>query len=1163
MPTNTRPIRALLALAALLPALLAGPAVPPARAALGGTFDGPRWTPSPADSADFGAIRRALADAERIAAAASRDARERRRILRPLQLGADSAAAALHDRIAARSPADSVTMAQALLLRYEARSPVLGLRDSIVREVLWEGYALLERQVGPDSPSLLRALAFLVEGYHSTQNLRRAAEVGERRLAILDAMSPADSLELSDALMDITEHHTSLGDFTKAESRGARAVAVCERTGGERDGRLARALTQLANARFRQSRFAEALDGHRRALALRERTAGPGSADVAQGLHNIAATYAQMAETDSALAWGQRALAAWELPENNANASIGSTLTLLGQLRRMTGDYERARTLLERGVEIRRRANAPNSPTVAQALESLAGLLEEMGDYRAALANREESVRIRERAQGAANPDYAAALDGLARLRLAMNEPAEALPLAQRAIEVRTKALGPNNERLARMHATLGDVQRALGDPGAALASYERARAIDTASGQAEKGEHVPVLWRLGQAHLALHQPARAESALGAARALAIRTVGPAHPLTLDVTDGLAQAERALGRIGSALDHALAAERAGRELFDLQAPALSERQALRYAHVRPTGLPTAIELATRPEAAERVADVWDGLVRRRGQVLDEMADRRRAVRRAEDAVTDSLRRAWEGASRALGSLLAGGGAADPAWEKRVAAARARLEKAEAALGARSRAFRDERSRGAAGFAEVARALPEGAALVAYARYAGDDPAEGRARNGSRLAAFVLPARGAKPFVVPVGEAWTADSLARDWRAAMRPPGEGGEAEARAAGRALREAVWDPVAARLGGARRVLLVPEGELNLVNFAALPAEGGRYLAEAGPEFHLLPGERDLAEPAAPARGAGLLALGGVSFDEAAAGAPLLAAATRSGSVPGWRGPLAGCEGFRAVTFAPLPATAREVERVAAEWPAGAGEVVKLAGADATEAAVRGLAPGRRIVHLATHGFFVDPRCGSGEGGGRGIGGLAPSAPAASGPAGAPAGASATAAPADAVAAKPAAAADAGDAENPLRLSGLALAGANRRAAAGEGGDDGILTAEELAALDLAGVEWVVLSACDTGVGTLGAGEGVFGLRRALRLAGARTLIASLWAVEDQSASRWMESLYRRRLRERQDAVASVNGAMRDELARRRAAGESTHPFYWAGFVASGDWR
>ena len=78
----------------------------------------------------------------------------------------------------------------------------------------------------------------------------------------------------------------------------------------------------------------------------------------------------------------------------------------------------------------------------------------------------------------------------------------------------------------------------------------------------------------------------------------------------------------------------------------------------------------------------------------------------------------------------------------------------------------------------------------------------------------------------------------------------------------------------------------------------------------------------------------------------------------------------------------------------------------------------------------------------------------------------------------------------------DNPLLLSGLALAGANRRASTSTDEDDGILTAEEVASLDLEGVEWAVLSACDTGIGEVKAGEGVFGLRRAFQVAGASTV-------------------------------------------------------------------
>ena len=147
-------------------------------------------------------------------------------------------------------------------------------------------------------------------------------------------------------------------------------------------------------------------------------------------------------------------------------------------------------------------------------------------------------------------------------------------------------------------------------------------------------------------------------------------------------------------------------------------------------------------------------------------------------------------------------------------------------------------------------------------------------------------------------------------------------------------------------------------------------------------------------------------------------------------------------------------------------------------------------------------------------------------------------------------------------GDDGLPL-LSGLALAGANHRAAALPGVEDGILTAEEIATLPLSGVEWVVLSACDTGVGSLQVGEGVFGLRRAFRIAGARTLIMSLWPVEDRSARVWMRALYEGRMTLGLDSAEAVRHASLVTLRGRRSSGESTHPLFWGGFVAVGDWR
>jgi CHAT domain-containing protein len=190
-----------------------------------------------------------------------------------------------------------------------------------------------------------------------------------------------------------------------------------------------------------------------------------------------------------------------------------------------------------------------------------------------------------------------------------------------------------------------------------------------------------------------------------------------------------------------------------------------------------------------------------------------------------------------------------------------------------------------------------------------------------------------------------------------------------------------------------------------------------------------------------------------------------------------------------------------------------------------EASETALREKAPGRRMLHLATHGFLLGEECPSF---------LAPPQ-----------------------------AGSRSQVEDPLLLAGLALAGANHRQHASPGEDDGILTAEEIASLDLTGVEWVVLSGCDTGVGPVAGGEGVLGLRRAFRVAGAGSLILSLWKVEDQATREWMHELYRSRLEEGMDTAESVRAASVAVLRQRRKDGRSTHPFYWAAFVAEGDWR
>src|SRR5262249_28102069 len=96
-----------------------------------------------------------------------------------------------------------------------------------------------------------------------------------------------------------------------------------------------------------------------------------------------------------------------------------------------------------------------------------------------------------------------------------------------------------------------------------------------------------------------------------------------------------------------------------------------------------------------------------------------------------------------------------------------------------------------------------------------------------------------------------------------------------------------------------------------------------------------------------------------------------------------------------------------------------------------------------------------------------------------------------------------------------HPLLLSGIVLSGANREPKEGE--EDGILTALEVSEMELPKLELVVLSACETGLGKTAGGEGLLGLQRAFAVAGARTVIASLWSVDDKATQALMSEFYR----------------------------------------------
>jgi CHAT domain-containing protein len=503
-----------------------------------------------------------------------------------------------------------------------------------------------------------------------------------------------------------------------------------------------------------------------------------------------------------------------------------------------------------------------------------------------------------------------------------------------------------------------------------------------------------------------------------------------------------------------------------------------------------------------------------------------------ALRRSGAPRVDRLMADLSAARERLANLVVRGPQGDPIerYTAMVEQANVKKEELEAELGTLSREGREESARRQIGLKPIARALSAGSALVAYvrfARHAVGEPTEAQPSASEpyvhpepvpAYAAFVLGAGDSAPAFAPLGDAGDIDPLVEAWReqathAPVRLTAASDRADQRyreAADR-LRAAIWDPVIAMTGSADRLFVVPDGPLHLVSLSTLTDEDGRYLIEAGPSIHYLSAERELAaRRSRDCGGRKLLAIGGPDFD--AEGIEIGKALSRRGL----RGPQSGIEAFPLGSASPLAGATQEIRDIAELWAGqfedtGAG-VTCLSGAAASEQALKRLAAGHEVLHVATQGYFLRDVGRSSDGA--------------------------------------------------LLRSGLLLAGANRRRDASGTEGDGILTAEEVASLDLSCARWAVLSGCESGLGTLRAGEGVLGLRRAFRVAGARTLIMSLWHVEDQATREWMCRLYQHRL-EGADTCEAVRRTGLDVLAARREAGLSAHPFYWGAFVAEGDWR
>jgi CHAT domain-containing protein len=989
---------------------------------------------------------------------------------------------------------------------------------------LQESVRMFERSGGGDAVTMADALDSLgmalteMTRYDDASRVLRRAQLVREQIRDDDGAGMARTMELNSLVA------MRVGKYQDARASLDRALALRNRRPSHPETGATYSLD--GDLLWLEGRPAAARDAAARCVKVAETSLRENHPDLARCTRQLGNMLASLGDLSGALVLLERAADIARKSLGSEHQMFSGYLNDLAEVHRVRKDYQKARALYEQALATRERRLGRDHQNLAGIVYNLGLVSAELGDLAEAEHQFERAARIW-RQMRPDHPFVALAMSSEAQALMQYGRTGEALALQRQVLAIRERSLGAHHPETGDTLADIAAALVSLGRLPEAAKTSERAIAIWDRPASADSPGLAAALTSRGNTLAAIGNVTSAHSAYARALSITERVLGAEHPNAADLRVRLGWVALSSGDVAHAFDEALAAERASRIFLQSTARYLTEREALSYGATRPNGLNLVLSVATGRQAqAVHAGPSLDAVIRTRALVLDEIAARKHTVRERQEPALTALWTAWTTSRQTLANLVVRGGAAraDVNYQAASDEARRAAERAERTLAERSAAFKAERSRSELGLAEVTAALPEGSALVSFVRYSSASNV-GSALSGARAVpsyvAFVLSTASSSPVIVPLGAAAPIENNLALWRRGLTMLSGAGtladrERRSRVLGERLRAQIWDPVAAVAGSAKRLLIVPDGALHLVNFAALPMGASDYLLDQGPTIHYLTAERDLLQFAAPpsrSTASGLLAIGGASFDAFGAPAPHVQAKA------GARGTQGGCTSFESLQFSALQATVGEVQDVVQVWNAQTVKTTDtrtadlLTGPAATERAFKAQAPGRRVLHLATHGFFLGDECAAGN--------------------------------------------------NPLLQAGLALAGANSRTSAKAHEEDGILTAEEVASMNLEGVEWAVLSACDTGLGQIKAGEGVLGLRRAFQIAGARTVIMSLWAVEDRPTSEWMRALYQARLTGNRSTADAVREASLSMVRARRAKGLSTHPFYWAAFVAAGDWR
>ena len=1028
---------------------------------------------------------------------------------------------------------------------------------------------------GENNSEVGTVLSNMGQMYRGAGRLADAEKYAQQALAIQEKVLAPDDVNLGVTITNLAVIYKDEGKNKDAEPLMRRALAIDEKAPANSGAELATDLNNLATVLSAQGKFSDAEKMYAQVLQLDEKSLGEAHPKIAEDLGNFAQVYVDEGKYSVAEGMLEHALNI-EQQAAPVSGNMAWLMTGLGSLFEREGRYNDAAQLLTAALNIQAKVLGPDHPEIATTLDNLGNVYYKMGRDGDAENFYRTAINIREKKLGPMHPLLATSLINLGNIYNYDGRWGEAEALYRRAMDITVKAEGQESPQVAViLHQTanmlqaegkLTDAERvlrgALAIDGKAygLTSVEMARDLFILSNLLED------VGRNDQAKPLLQQCLTAEE----------KTLGPNHPDVAGTLVSLGTIDEREGKFGDAeqrfkraltIDESVLGnghpDTGGAEVnlatlyygwdkpeqaepyfdqrmanvleqFRANAAYMSERQRLIFLATIPGTVPLYLSFALMYH--ERLPDLsgkaYDALLAEKGFIAQSAAALRAKILASGDKQTLAMLDKLTAEKTALAGLVesAGGDPADR--RKQISQLTGEADQLEQQIVERSARLAESKTLASATWRDVQKALKPGEAAVEMARF--------QFHNGKSFTstmyyiALVVTPESKSPEFVVLGEAQKLESAPmasfRSGVGATRgievetEPGQANASAAAGDTHAAYGAFWKPLEPALGAVKRVYLSPDGVLNQVPVGLLIDDAGKLVMEKC-EVRVVNSTKDLLRPHSAAQARTALLVGNPKFDlseveertalSQVGGGAQAQAVVQSPAGAGQRGgELAGN------ALPPLPGTEQEVNAVNALMKSAGWQPALYTGEQALKSVVE-QTHGPRVVHVATHGFFLSDQE------------LAKTANASGG--------------------------KTPPVEDPMLRSGLFFAGADRvRAGAAQAGgaDDGVLTAYEASELNLEGTELVVLSACETGLGQQSNGEGVFGLRRGLQEAGADAVMMSMWSVPDRETQELMRLFYKNWLggMEKPEALRQAQLQER-ELVRKRYGKDL--PFYWGAFV------